>query len=186
MSEVLVLNTSYMPVNIIPWQDAICLWYTDKAEILDSYEDKMLHSWKSAMAMPAVIRLYSFVKPHRNISFYESFTRKNVWLRDESKCQYCGKPVALNSFTFDHVKSKSSGGLTTWTNIVCSCLKCNTKKGNKTLEEAGMKLIKKPIAPVIADNFNDGVIKRIKGMSKVFSQEKWFNYLYWESELQKD
>jgi hypothetical protein len=80
--EVLVLNAAYMPLSIISWQDAICLYYTQKAEILESYEDKMLHSWKSCINMPAVIRLYEFIKPHKNIKFFEPFTRKNIYLRD--------------------------------------------------------------------------------------------------------
>ena len=211
--EVLKLNAAYMPIGIISWQEAVDLWSKKKAEVLDTYEDKILHtgnrfskpdyigvndnfihsiydsrldSWKTALEMPAVIRLLEFVNPKKDIRFFESFTRQNVFERDHGKCMYCGCAVTRNKFTFDHVIPKSRGGKTIWQNIVCCCLKCNSKKDNKTPEEAGMKLIQKPFAPVLAKDFNSGIIRRMKGMSRVINNKKWRNFIYWNVELQTD
>ena len=210
--ECLKLNKSYMPVDIISWQEAVTLWSAQKAEIISTYEDRLLHtgnrftkpdygsndnfmhtiydenldSWKTAIEMPAVIRLFEFVTPKKQIKFFESFTRHNVYERDGGKCMYCGRPVSRNKFTFDHVIPKSRGGKTNWNNIVCSCLDCNSKKDNKTPGEAGLKLIRKPYAPIIADNFNSGIINRMKGMSRIWSNKKWSSWIYWNVELKQD
>lgn len=209
IGEVLKLNAAYMPVDIVDWKEAITLWALNKAEIISTYEDKLLHtgnrferpdfgaaeqfmraiwdekleSWKTVIEMPAVIRLFEFVSPKKQLKFFESFTRQNVYERDGGKCMYCGCEVSRNKFTFDHVIPKSRGGKTKWQNIVCACLKCNSKKDNRTPEEAGMKLIKKPFAPIIANDFNSGVIKKLKKLPIIFNNEKWISYLYWNVEL---
>jgi len=191
---VLKLSAAYMPLDIISWQEAVCLWYKGVAEIVDSYEDRVLHSgydkylgtWKDAMQCPAVIRLRTFVNPKKKIQFYKPFTRKNVYDRDNHKCQYCSDRVSMAQMTFDHVKPRSKGGLTSWNNIVCSCYKCNSKKSNRTPEEAGMKLRKKPFAPLLADNFNDGIMDRMKGMKRVLNNEKWKQWIYWNVEMESD
>jgi 5-methylcytosine-specific restriction endonuclease McrA len=208
----LALNLSYMPVDIISWETAVTLWHKGKAEVLETYEDKILHtgyqfvkptfgvndsfvrsiydekleSWKTAMEMPAVIRLLDFVNPKKQISFFESFTRHNVYERDGGKCMYCGEPISRNKFTFDHVVPKSRGGKTNWQNIVCCCLKCNSKKDNRTPSEAGMKLIQKPFAPIIAEDFNSGILNRMKGISRIINNKKWQSYIYWNVTLEQD
>jgi len=210
--EVLKLNKSYMPVDIIDWKEAITLWSANKAEIISTYEDRLLHtgnrftkpdfgaaerfmratydqkleSWKMALEMPAVIRLFDFVAPKKQIKFFESFTRHNVYKRDGGRCMYCGCEVSLNKFTFDHIIPKSCNGHTNWNNIVCCCLRCNSKKDNRTPEEAGMRLIKRPFAPIIADNFNSGVINRMRGLSKILSNKKWQDWIYWNVELEQN
>lgn len=210
--DTLKLNSAYQPLDIITWQESMVLWKGEKAEVISTYEDRLLRtgthfvepeinkhkwfihsefdesleSWKTAFEMPAVIRLLDFVRPKKHIKFFESFTRENIWIRDNGICMYCGNPIAKNSFTMDHVIPRSRGGLTNWTNIVCSCLKCNSKKDNKTPEEANMKLIHRPFAPVIADDFNDGIIRRLKSIHKIYNNQKWRDYIYWQTELDHD
>jgi 5-methylcytosine-specific restriction endonuclease McrA len=75
------------------------------------------------------------------------FTRHNIFERDQNTCQYCGKKFDRSELNLDHVIPKDRGGPTTWENIVCSCIACNTKKGNRTPQEAGMRLIRKPKKP---------------------------------------
>ena len=94
--------------------------------------------------VPRVIRL----------SFYDKvpkltlrFNRRNLFGRDKNTCQYCGLVKPLAQLSFDHVIPTSRGGKTTWENVVCCCLKCNGKKGDKLPKEANMKLIKKPVRP---------------------------------------
>jgi 5-methylcytosine-specific restriction endonuclease McrA len=186
MNEVLVLNAAYMPLSIVSWQEAICLWYTNKAEILESYDDKMLRSWSTAMNMPCVIRLLYFIKPRKNIKFFQPFTRRNVYVRDHGKCAYCGSSVSLNKFTFDHVVPKSRGGSTNWNNIVCSCLKCNSKKNNRLPEEAGMKILQKPYAPLLAEDFTSSIMNKFSHITNMMNNEKWRQFIYWNVELDQD
>jgi 5-methylcytosine-specific restriction endonuclease McrA len=75
------------------------------------------------------------------------FNRRNVFLRDENQCQYCGKKFGTNHLSLDHVIPRSRGGPSTWDNIVCACLKCNVRKGGRTPQEAGMRLYRLPSKP---------------------------------------
>jgi 5-methylcytosine-specific restriction endonuclease McrA len=75
------------------------------------------------------------------------FTRHNIFERDKNTCQYCGKHFDKKDLNLDHVIPRDRGGATTWENIVCSCIPCNTRKGNRLPREAGMKLLKKPARP---------------------------------------
>ena len=79
------------------------------------------------------------------------FNRENVFARDEYRCMYCGYEFPPKLLTFDHVIPKHQGGKMTWTNIVTACFTCNSKKRNRTPEEASMELIKQPYQPKILD-----------------------------------
>ncbi len=190
--QVLKLNAAYMPLEIISWKDAITAWAAGKVEIIEEYEDRVLKygydrhldTFKGAMNMPAVVRLIHFVKPTKDVKFFQSFTRKNVYDRDNGECQYCGKELSLREMTYDHVHPQSEGGETNWTNIVCSCLKCNSKKANKTLKEARMKLMNEPVAPKIAEDYHGGCLEKLKRIKNITDNEKWVNYLYWNTTLQ--
>lgn len=185
--QVLKLNAAYMPLGIISWMDAIRLVEKGKAEVVESYKDQYLNSYKEAYEMPCVIRLLHFVAPKKNLKFYKPFTRRNVYYRDGGLCAYCGDKVSLSKMTYDHVKPKAYGGITTWANIVTCCFDCNQKKRGRTPEEAGMKLKIKPYAPLVADNFNGGMIRKLKdkmeSMKGLSSKSQWLSYLYWTVEL---
>ena len=140
---VLVLNSAYIPLNSISWKRAICLIYQEKADVI--YEkDKILHSPSVEMKMPSVIRLKNVdFMPHVNIKY----NKRNVYLRDNYICQYCGKKPQLKDLTIDHVVPKTKGGQSVWTNIVACCSKCNLRKGDKTPKQAGMSLLALPKKP---------------------------------------
>jgi 5-methylcytosine-specific restriction endonuclease McrA len=74
-----------------------------------------------------------------------AFNKKNILRRDGYTCQYCGRRG--ERLTVDHIIPRSRGGETTWINVVAACLKCNLKKGNRTVEEASMALIREPAHP---------------------------------------
>lgn len=183
MSEVLKLNAAYMPLELVSFKDAFRLIEKGTAEIVDTYDDRFFRTFKTAFEAPCVIRLFKFVAPKKKMKFYKPFTRKNVWLRDKGKCQYCTKKISLAKMTYDHVIPRSKGGKLCWNNIVCCCLKCNSKKNNHSLNETHMKLIQKPYAPIIANNFNTGMINRLKRIPKVFNNEKWKQWIYFNVEL---
>jgi len=200
---VLKLNSAYLPIEIISWQDAICAWINGKAEIINYYKDKFLHSgfgnkyleqkynsyldtWEQAMNMPAVIRLKSFSKPKGIFRVFKSFKRKNIYERDEGRCQYCGESVSYNKYQMEHVIPASRGGKLNWTNIVVSCPDCNSKKRNRTPEEAGMTLLKKPYRPICAHDYNENIYKKFKSMKRIMNIQEWQSWIYWNVPLDED
>jgi len=139
--KVLVLNQNYEPLAISTVKRAIILMFTEKVELVARY-DGAIHSVSMTLPCPSVIRLHSYIrKPYREIPL----NRKNILKRDNHTCQYCGKNN--RPMTIDHVIPKSYGGQDTWENLVAACMACNTKKGNRTPEKAGMKLLKTPRRP---------------------------------------
>lgn len=143
--ETLVLNASYQPVSRVSWQEAFRLVFTGRAEIVETYADRVVHSARAAFPVPSIVRFVRMVKSvfRRGIRF----NRKNVYLRDKSRCQYCGEGVSLNDFSFEHVIPRAQGGRTSWENIVVACIPCNRRKGGRTPEQARMRLRSKPVRP---------------------------------------
>lgn len=143
MSRVLTLNASYMPLALVDWMRAICLIFQDKAEVV-AEGSRTVSSPSKEMKVPAIIRLKSAVYPTKR---RVRLSRKNVLLRDGHTCQYCRQTFSKHQMNLDHVQPRSRGGQTRWTNIVASCIPCNTKKGDRTPAEAGMQLLKEPVPP---------------------------------------
>lgn len=144
--QVLVLSTSYQPLGRVSWQEAVSDVFVGRVEVVSYYKDKFIRTVSGTELMPAVVR---FVKGVVKKFFYREprFSRKAVWARDAGACAYCSKSVSPYSFTYDHVLPVSRGGKTEWTNIVTACPPCNHRKGNRTPEEAGMRLKVKPSVP---------------------------------------
>lgn len=137
---VLVLNADYLPINVTTFKKAFKLVYKGKAEIVENTGDVMV-TYKKTYSRPSVIRLVNYVYiPHRKVVM----SRENIFKRDGHKCAYCESNRYL---TLDHICPKSKGGLNTWENLVTCCFSCNSKKGDRTPEQAGMKLLVKPFKP---------------------------------------
>lgn len=141
--DVLVLNVSYEILNITGWQRAVCLIFSGKAEMLEE-GDRMIRSVSTELRLPSVIRMNYYIKKPR---LFVPLSRSNVFMRDRYTCQYCGQARRSPELTLDHIVPRSLGGETCWENIVTACRRCNTKKGNRTTEMAGMKLLKRPRTP---------------------------------------
>jgi len=141
--KVLALSHSYEPIGVIPWQKAINLYFSGKVQILAEYSNSV-HSPSRSMNIPSVV---VFKNSKRNRIKSARFSRKNVWIRDEGRCQYCGINVSVKIYTLDHVIPKVHGGTTCWTNVVTCCYACNQKKGHKNLQQSGMKLLKPVVKP---------------------------------------
>lgn len=113
-----------------------------KAELIAPNEKKNLHTVSMTFPWPSVIRLSDYIKvPYKRIIL----TRRNILRRDNHKCNYCGRGDL--PLTIDHIKPKSKGGDDSWENLVAACLPCNNRKGDRTPDEADMKLRAKPYAP---------------------------------------
>jgi 5-methylcytosine-specific restriction endonuclease McrA len=136
----LVLDVGYQPINAVPFTRALTYLAQGKVEVLAAYEQPIHPDWQA----PAVVRLTHWIRPapHRI-----KFSRQNVLARDRWRCQYCGDRKATHELTFDHVVPRAQGGRTAWENIVMACVDCNTRKADRTPEQAGMMLARRPVRP---------------------------------------
>ena len=168
-SSVLVLNRHYMAVRVVNARRAFVLLYREAAEVIDIEEgqfsnydfdswcelsqlrldEKQGHEdWVRAVSfeiqVPRIVRLIRFGRQH--VSSLR-LNRRNLLARDGHCCQYCGQTLPASQLSLDHVVPRSRGGPTTWENVVASCVRCNTKKGSRTPQEARMELTRKPGKP---------------------------------------
>lgn len=133
----LLLSYDYTALRVIPAKQAFKLIFSEKAEIVTEFADKVVMTVSRAFKLPAVVRLLNKFK----LKFNVRLTRKNILIRDKYRCKYCGKEGTGNTLTLDHVLPRSRGGKFSWQNIVTACLDCNAKKGNRTPEESGMGVL---------------------------------------------
>jgi 5-methylcytosine-specific restriction endonuclease McrA len=172
----LLLNSTYEPLKVISWQRAITLMWLGKVEVVRHY-DRDIRAVTFRVRMPAVVRLLRFVRRRRRPV---SFSRRNLFGRDRNSCQYCGRKLDTSELTYDHVVPRSRGGRTEWTNIVTCCVDCNRRKGGRTPEQAGMRLLKPPRRP---DTLPTQVTITI-GLNT--APEAWRDFLYWNVSLDDD
>ncbi len=139
--QVLVLNQNYEPLSVCTARRAIVLVFLGKAEIVE-HRDQRIHATRQSFTLPSIVRLMAYVRiPNTGIIL----SRKNVIKRDGHQCQYCG--TARGPMTVDHIIPKYRMGEDTWENLVCACQSCNNKKGDRTLNQASMKLLRRPRQP---------------------------------------
>ena len=140
---VLKLDSSFKPIEVIGWEEAIVLTWLNKAWAAE-YTDKWVHSAKKAFQIPSVIVLKRFIDEK---FFSLPCTRKNILLRDENRCQYCAQHFREVDLTVDHVIPRSKGGLSKWDNVVAACKPCNQKKRDYLIENSPVKLLRTPRKP---------------------------------------
>ncbi|WP_417720028.1 HNH endonuclease [Salipiger sp.] len=172
----LVLNAdyrplSYYPLSLWPWQEAVKAAFLDRVDIIAEYEE-VVRSPSMTLKIPSVVVLKDYVRPRKRVAF----TRFNLFLRDEFRCQYCGSKGDL---TFDHVVPRASGGITSWENVVAACAPCNLRKGSKSLRQASMSLRKTPRQPGASELMNTG-----RKFPPNHLHDSWIDYLYWDAELE--
>ena len=163
--QVLVLNRLWQAVNICSVRRALTLLFQGHAQVVLGDNDgvfqtfgfrewqdcshqgpahELIQSVSFKIRVPRVIMLLVFDRlPKKEVKF----TRHNIFERDRDTCQYCGKIFARKDLNLDHIIPRDRGGPTTWENIVCSCIPCNTRKSNRTPPEAGLRLVRKPKRP---------------------------------------
>jgi 5-methylcytosine-specific restriction endonuclease McrA len=174
--ESLVLNTMAIPVSIVPYRRALTLVVAQKAIVLESYPDTLIRASSFSMQIPSVIQCtHSDYFPRKFVNILP-FTRKNVYIRDGGKCQYCGHKVGLSSFSFDHVTPRCRGGSSCWTNVVLCCLRCNSEKGSKSLGKYKRPLLRHPYAPKLDKAAPAHLVNKIAAEIPHIS---WRDYVYW-------
>lgn len=166
--SVLVLNRSWTPIAVTTVKRGFSLVFQQRAKIVDTttFDVHDFESWLTVASLPAeqapeaaatwvrtasllirppevvALTLFNGV-PRREIAF----SRRNVLRRDGYQCQYCGDRPGISKLSIDHVLPSSRGGGTTWDNCVAACVRCNTRKGAQTPDEAGMELVRNPFRP---------------------------------------
>jgi 5-methylcytosine-specific restriction endonuclease McrA len=191
-SAVLVLNRNYQPVHVTSVKRAFALLYQGVAKAIDAqYKLYEFEDWAALSAtQDCITTVNRSIRVPRVLvlSAYEylpkgrvRFSRLNIYARDHDTCQYCGRTLPRSELNLDHVVPRCDGGKTTWENVVCSCVPCNLKKGGRTPEQAGMKLLRKPFRPRWTPLFR-GAIRRV-------TYREWLPFLrledasYWNVEL---
>lgn len=147
--------------------------FLDRVTVLAEYEDWHVHSPSSSIAVPSVAMLREYVKVGRGVKF----SRANVLLRDDHKCQYCGLDARhdLNKLTLDHVVPRFSGGKTRWENVVAACSPCN-------LEKAHFTKMKPMCGTPVRPSYYQLVAKSMKMPIKV-PDESWIPFMGWSEDL---
>lgn len=198
-SNVLVLNRLYMAVRVIDARRAFSLLFRNLAEVvtvedgkyanydfdswteLSSYRDAMpdhtewVKTVRMHIAVPRIIRLLGYDRlPKQSIKL----NRRNIYARDRNTCQYCGRRYPTHELSIDHVTPRSQGGGSTWQNLVCACVACNSRKGGRTPVQAHMALIRKPIQPR-----RNPVINLRLGQDKYACWQAFLDNAYWSVEL---
>jgi len=137
------------------------------------------HDWirtvRFYVAVPRIIRVLTFSRvPKQEVKL----NRRNIYARDNSRCQYCGKRFSTSELSLDHILPRSRGGQNTWQNVVCCCVRCNVKKGGRTPREAGMQLIREPSRPRLSP-----VVSFSLSSEKYRSWQQFLDHAYWNVEL---
>lgn len=199
--RVLVLNRGYAAIRVISVREAFVLLFREVAEVISvnqgHYEIFDLYSWleiselqrmyergdhdwiqcaRQHVAAPRIIRIHS---TNRQPDFHVKLNRRNLFTRDGYRCQYCGKRFAASELSIDHVVPQSRGGVNTWENLVCACVACNSRKGSRKPEHAGMSLVRQPRQPQRSPDRALRLGRRHYEAWKVF-----LNEAYWTVELQ--
>ena len=171
MDQTLVLNATFEPLRIVPWQKAITLLFQGKVEVL-AVHDREIRGVTVRVRLPSVLRLLRHVRMKRAFADVP-FSRANVYARDEHGCQYCGERFSPAQLTFDHVIPVARGGHKGWDNIVTCCIPCNRRKGDRLPEQAGMHLVRKPSRPKSHPHLT-------LSLGLKTAPASWRDYLYWD------
>lgn len=140
-APVLVLNANFEPLNVCTTRRAIGLMMSEKAILVQNGRG-YIQGVRQKFPAPNIIRLSYIIKRPRPVV---KLSKSEVFRRDKYICQYCGKKSP--NLTIDHVIPRSKAGKHSWGNLVTACAKCNNRKGNRTDEQANMKLLTAPKAP---------------------------------------
>ncbi|RLA94086.1 MAG: HNH endonuclease [Deltaproteobacteria bacterium] len=175
MQYTLLLNATYEPLRVISWKKAVVLVILGKVEVIEEY-DREIRSVSFSIKLPSVVRLLRYV---RRGGAEVKFSRRNIYARDGYRCQYCGRQFPYDELTCDHVIPRSRGGRTEWTNVVTCCRECNHRKGGRTPEEAGMRLLRQPKRPAWLPFIR--ITIRMKNPPR-----SWLDYFYWNVEVERE
>lgn len=183
---VLVLNNGWNPITTYTVRKAFSKIFAGNARIVDPTDCQLydfeawvklpvleghltIQTYSSGFRAPEIIVLESDAKFGRRDKM--AYSRRNCMKRDSHTCQYCGKQPTSEKLTIDHVFPQCRGGKSSWLNCVASCLPCNFKKADRTLEESGMKLRNKPYEPKWTPIFKVSPVKFKKSWAQFVGEK---------------
>ncbi len=199
-AKVLVLNRHYLASRVISAKRAFILLARQAAEVIHADDGSFAnydlitwaqlselqrtfepdnHDWvrtvRFDIAVPRIIRLIGYDKlPQQRVKL----NRRNLFARDHNQCQYCGHRFPTSELSIDHVIPRTQDGPDTWQNLVCACVRCNSRKGGRTPAQANMHLIRQPIEPK-----RNPLISIKLDNEKYASWKAFLNEAYWSVEL---
>jgi len=195
-SDVLVLNKSWVAVNVTSMKRALTLLFQDHARVvhptdytLYAFADwcelsrcrenfqsgRFVRTPSFQIRLPEVILLNAF---NGFVRREVRLSRRNIFERDQNRCQYCGLHFSKQDLTIDHVLPRSRGGADTWENLVLACVPCNLRKSNRTPEEANMRLRRRPAAPKWLPRFGVQIPR-----DELISWQRFVDLAYWNTEI---
>jgi 5-methylcytosine-specific restriction endonuclease McrA len=151
--RVLSLDAHGRILDWMHWQDAVCLYVRGAVSWTMGEPCLTVHGGQNRLTgEQSLIELHPIVAARGHakssaISPTPSLTNTALFARDSALCMYCGKEYSRHSLTRDHVIPISKGGKDIWENVVCACFHCNSRKGNRTPQQAGMPLLAVPFRP---------------------------------------
>lgn len=202
-AKVLVLNRHFSAIRVIDARRAFVLLAKEIAEVVAVEDGSYVsypfttwtelsefrrefeaaqHDWvrtsRITIAVPKIVRVLGYDRlPREQVKL----NRRNIYARDSNRCQYCGRSFPTKELTLDHIRPRVQGGGNSWTNLVCACVKCNARKGGRTPEQAGMRLIR----PAAKPKRNPAITLRL-GSPKYESWKAFLDEAYWTVELSDD
>lgn len=211
MTNVLVLNSHSVPINVISVLKAVHKVMSGRARFYDAATYKTydfegwVENWEDAikeakiasdrrvlsaancgLVVPEIIICTEYGGIGYKVSHRKpKFSRANVYRRDKNTCQFCGHKFRTEDLTIDHVKPKSKGGKLEWTNVALACTPCNNRKGDKTPEQAGMRLIRRPFRPT-GEDLKRSPMESLRykiGRNPPKTWEQFIGKMYWNVEL---
>jgi 5-methylcytosine-specific restriction endonuclease McrA len=188
----LILNRSWQPVGVAPVSRSLVLLWNDNARVVDPL-DYQLYTWSDwsrlvpqqdepfiqavrlRLRVPEVVALTHYDRIPINAV---TFSRRNIYKRDRYTCQYCGSQPGSEELTLDHVLPRAQGGISTWENCVLACIGCNSRKADRTPEQARMPLRKPPVRPVWRPLYATRDVR-------IDSWTRFVSEAYWNVELEE-
>lgn len=151
--RVLSLDAHGRILDWMHWQDAVCLYVRGAVAWTMGDPCLTVHGGINRVSgLQSIVELHPIVAARSNahpksLDPSPALTNTALFARDAHLCLYCGKEYGRHSLTRDHVMPISRGGRDVWENVVCACFHCNSRKGGRTPQQAGMPLLAIPYRP---------------------------------------
>lgn len=151
--RLLSLDAHGRVLDWMSWQDAACLYARGAVAWTLGDPCITLHGGinrstglQSALELHPIVAARGHARPHA-LDPTPALTNAALFARDQHLCLYCGHEFHRSHLTRDHVHPLSRGGRDVWENVVAACFSCNSKKGGRTPQQAGMPLLAVPYRP---------------------------------------
>lgn len=149
--HILLLNFDMQVLSVIDFKRCMKLLFREKIRVHREHDVPLRVGKDQKINLPSIVILTEFKNVYSKIRRTVDITKKNILVRDDYKCVYCGKHITNVNGTIDHIMPKSRGGKHTWLNVIASCKPCNNRKDRNTPSEAGMKMLFQPRVPKLKE-----------------------------------